>query len=320
MSRQANQAEVDAVLTTIEAKHVRFVNLEFTDVIGMAKCVTIPVEQFPDCISRGKWFDGSAIEGFARVAESDMYLFPDLVTFTILPDTVRPYVGMANTDMVSDNDVVARVICDVRTPDGERFDGDPRATLFHALQVAEEMGLPRPPKQFAYRPISLEPVDGALFDALARLVRLIAEPALISALAPLIRREITIRLLAGPHGPHLLHVVAAGSPSQQIAKVMSWLKLNFHRTLRMDELATGAHMSPSTFRQHFRDIAGMSPLQYQKQLRLQEARQLMLNEKLDASVAGMRVGYESVSQFSREYSRLFGAPPQRDIRRLRLSP
>lgn len=188
------------------------------------------------------------------------------------------------------------------------------------LQVAEEMGLPRPPKQFAYRPISLEPVDGALFDALARLVRLIAEPALISALAPLIRREITIRLLAGPHGPHLLHVVAAGSPSQQIAKVMSWLKLNFHRTLRMDELATGAHMSPSTFRQHFRDIAGMSPLQYQKQLRLQEARQLMLNEKLDASVAGMRVGYESVSQFSREYSRLFGAPPQRDIRRLRLSP
>ncbi|HET7639861.1 MAG TPA: type I glutamate--ammonia ligase [Ktedonobacteraceae bacterium] len=140
MSRQANQAEVDAVLTTIEAEHVRFVNLEFTDVIGMAKCVTIPVEQFPDCISRGKWFDGSAIEGFARVAESDMYLFPDLVTFTILPDTVRPHVGMAATDMASDEDVVARVICDVCTPDGERFDGDPRATLFQALQLAEEMG------------------------------------------------------------------------------------------------------------------------------------------------------------------------------------
>jgi AraC-like DNA-binding protein len=84
-------------------------------------------------------------------------------------------------------------------------------------------------------------------------------------------------------------------------------------------LALDAHMSPSTFRQHFREIAGMSPLQYQKQLRLQEARQLMLNEKLDASVAGTRVGYESVSQFNREYSRLFGAPPQRDIRRMRLS-
>ena len=187
------------------------------------------------------------------------------------------------------------------------------------LEVAEEMGLPQPPRHHVYRPISLEPLDAALLDALARLVRLIAEPALIPALAPLIQREITIRLLAGPHGPHLLHVVAAGSPSQQIAKVMSWLKVNFHRTLRMDKLATGAHMSPSTFRHHFREIAGMSPLQYQKQLRLQEARQLMLNEKLDASIAGMRVGYESVSQFSREYSRLFGAPPQRDIKRLRLS-
>jgi AraC-like DNA-binding protein len=187
------------------------------------------------------------------------------------------------------------------------------------LEVAEEMGLPQPSRHHVYRPISFEPLDAALLDALARLVQLIAERPLISALAPLIQREITIRLLAGPHGPHLLHVVAIGSPSQQIAKVMSWLKRNFHRTLRMDELATSAHMSPSTFRQRFREIAGMSPLQYQKQLRLQEARQLMLNEKLDASVAGTRVGYESVSQFSREYSRLFGAPPQRDIRRMRLS-
>lgn len=187
------------------------------------------------------------------------------------------------------------------------------------LEAAQEMGLPQPPRQFAYRPISLEPIDCALLDALTRLLRLASEPALIATLAPLIRREITIRLLAGPHGPHLRHLVAAGSPSQQIAKAMAWLKLNFHRTLSMDELAAGAHMSPSTFRQHFRDIAGMSPLQYQKQLRLQAARQLMLNEKLEASVAGMRVGYESVSQFSREYSRLFGDPPQRDIRRLRMS-
>lgn len=187
------------------------------------------------------------------------------------------------------------------------------------FEVAQEMGLPQPPRQSAYLPISLEPIDCGLADALTRLLRLASEPTLIATLAPLIRREITIRLLAGPHGLHLRHLVAAGSPSQQIAKVMTWLKLNFHRTLSMDELAAGAHMSPSTFRQHFRDIAGMSPLQYQKQLRLQEARQLMLNEKLEASVAGIRVGYESVSQFSREYSRLFGDPPQRDIRRLRMS-
>jgi AraC-like DNA-binding protein len=187
------------------------------------------------------------------------------------------------------------------------------------LDAAQEMGLPLPPRQFAFRPISLEPIDCALADALTRLLRLAVEPALIATLAPLIRREITIRLLAGPHGLHLRHLVAVGSPSQQIAKAMTWLKLNFHRTLSMDELAAGAHMSPSTFRQHFRDIAGMSPLQYQKQLRLQAARQLMLNEKLEASVAGIRVGYESVLQFSREYSRLFGDPPQRDIRRLRMS-
>src|SRR5260221_9533760 len=127
MSRQANQTEADAVLATIEAEHVRFVNLEFTDVVGMAKCVTIPVEQFPDCISRGKWFDGSAIEGFARVVESDMYLFPDLVTFTILPDTVRPHVGMAATEKGSADHVLARGIFVVRTPCVERFDGAPRA-------------------------------------------------------------------------------------------------------------------------------------------------------------------------------------------------
>jgi len=187
------------------------------------------------------------------------------------------------------------------------------------LEIAAGMGMPQPLRHHTYRPISFEPLNEALLDALARLVRLHAEPVLVSALAPLIQREITIRLLSGPHGPHLRHVVATGSPSQQIAKAMSWLKLNFHRTLRMETLATGAHMSQSTFRQHFREIAGMSPLQYQKQLRLQEARQLMLNEKVDASVAGTRVGYESVSQFSREYSRLFGEPPQRDVRRMRLS-
>src|ERR1700737_2097655 len=89
MSEQEHQTERDRILATLEAERVRFVNLEFTDVVGMAKCVTIPVEQFPDCLAHGKWFDGSAIEGFARVAESDMYLFPDLATFAILPGKVR---------------------------------------------------------------------------------------------------------------------------------------------------------------------------------------------------------------------------------------
>src|SRR6266853_6500081 len=138
MSEQQDQDVKDRILATIEAEGVRFVNLEFTDVVGMAKCVTIPVEQFPDCLTHGKWFDGSAIEGFARVAESDMYLFPDLATFAILPGKVRPQAtdqaAPAYNEQESGEDVVARIICDVRTRNGERCDGDPRATLLRALE------------------------------------------------------------------------------------------------------------------------------------------------------------------------------------------
>ncbi|SFV11726.1 AraC family transcriptional regulator [Pseudoduganella namucuonensis] len=186
------------------------------------------------------------------------------------------------------------------------------------MQLAAEMDLP-PVKEYTYRAMSIGPLDEELLAALLRLVRLLDDPRLIPQLAPLIQQEITVRLLAGPHGPTLRHLVSAGSPGQQIAKAMAWLKQHFSQTLKVDELAASAHMSPSTFRQHFRAVAGMSPLQYQKQLRLQEARLLMLNQSLDAGSAGVRVGYESASQFSREYSRLFGAPPQRDIQRLRLA-
>ncbi len=131
----------EQILATIQQQRVRFVNLEFTDVVGMAKCVTIPVEQFPDCLTHGKWFDGSSLEGFARIAESDMYLFPDLSTFAVLPGTVRPASLSSNNELLEyTDDAVARVICDVRTPDGERFDGDPRATLLQVLEMARELG------------------------------------------------------------------------------------------------------------------------------------------------------------------------------------
>ena len=185
------------------------------------------------------------------------------------------------------------------------------------VQIATELDVARPRGADAYRSISFAPLAPALLEALVRLVRLLDEPTLAPRLAPLIQQEIVLRLLTGPHGPQLLHLVASGSPSQQIAKSVSWLKQNFVETLRIDDVAHRAHMSPSTFRQHFRALTGVSPLQYQKQLRLQEARQLMLNENLDAGSAAGRVGYESPSQFSREYSRLFGAPPQRDVTRLR---
>jgi AraC-like DNA-binding protein len=187
------------------------------------------------------------------------------------------------------------------------------------MQIASEMELPRPGRDCSCQPITIEKLDPALVDALIRLVKLLDEPALVPRLAPLIEQEITVRLLTGPHGPQLRHLVTAGSPSQQIAKIVAWLKQNFAQSLHVDELAVRASMSPSTFRQHFRAITGMSPLQFQKQLRLQEARQLMLNQNFDAGYAGGLVGYESASQFNREYSRLFGAPPQRDIKRMRLS-
>jgi AraC-like DNA-binding protein len=187
------------------------------------------------------------------------------------------------------------------------------------VQLAADIELTPIRKDHGYRSLSIETLDAALLEALVRLLALLEEPALLARLAPLIQEEITIRLLMGPHGMYLRQLASVGSPGQQIAKTVAWLKQHYAQAVDMEELAVRAHMSPSTFRQHFRDITGVSPLQYQKQLRLQEARQLMLNQDLDAGNASGRVGYESASQFSREYSRLFGAPPQRDIRRMRLN-
>jgi AraC-like DNA-binding protein len=184
-------------------------------------------------------------------------------------------------------------------------------------QQAADIDFPAPRKLATARALSVVTLDAGLREALTRLIHLLREPAMIPLLAPLIQQEIIVRLLHGQHGATLRHLVASGSPSQQIAKVISWLKQHYTDEVPMADLAARAHMSPSTFRQHFRTITGMSPLQYVKQLRLQEARQLMMNDNLDAGSAAVRVGYESASQFSREYCRLFGEPPQRDIRRIK---
>ncbi|HET8843997.1 MAG TPA: glutamine synthetase family protein [Ktedonobacteraceae bacterium] len=143
MADRQEPATRERIMKLIEVEKIRFINLEFTDVVGMAKSVTIPVDQFPACLESGRWFDGSAIESFARVAESDMYLFPDLSTFSFLP--VRGHLPVtiarpSSLDSADDEDVGARVICNVLTPAGERFDGDPRATLLRALDIAHEMG------------------------------------------------------------------------------------------------------------------------------------------------------------------------------------
>jgi AraC-like DNA-binding protein len=156
-----------------------------------------------------------------------------------------------------------------------------------------------------------------LLTAVQRLIELLADEKDIPILAPIIQREIIYRLLVGEQGTRLRQIASTGSQSHQIARAIDWLKANFTQSLRIDDLAAQASMSSSTFHHHFRSMTALSPLQFQKQLRLQEARRLMLAERLDAATAAFQVGYESPSQFSREYNRLFGSPPLRDIAKLR---
>jgi AraC-like DNA-binding protein len=184
-------------------------------------------------------------------------------------------------------------------------------------QLMVDSHLPQPRAQQSSRGMATGEVTLPLLNAFQRLIDLLAEPKDIPILAPIIQREIIYRLLVGDQGARLRQIASAGSQSQQIARAIDWLKGNFTRPLRIDDLATQVHMSPSTFHHHFRTVTAMSPLQFQKWLRLNEARRLMLTEDADAATAAFNVGYESPSHFSREYTRLFGAPPLRDIKNLR---
>jgi AraC-like DNA-binding protein len=165
----------------------------------------------------------------------------------------------------------------------------------------------------AERGLAVGRMTSALGESLVRLVRLLETPRDIAVLAPLMQREVLYRLLIGEQGARLRHLTAPDSQSQHVARAIGWLRTNYTQALKVDELAKVAAMSVSTFHHHFKAITAMSPLQYQKQLRLQEARRLMLADRMDAASAGQRVGYESASQFSREYGRFFGAPPRRDL-------
>lgn len=168
--------------------------------------------------------------------------------------------------------------------------------------------------------LAVYPGDPDLIDAACRLVKLLERPESIPALAPLIEREILYRLLAGPHGPMLRHLAAADSRLGQVSRAIARIRSGFRDRLRIREVAAAAGMSESSLHAHFKAITRMSPLEYQKQLRLQEARRLMLAEGASAGAAGFAVGYESPSQFSREYRRLFGAPPRQDIEHLQAAP
>ena len=165
--------------------------------------------------------------------------------------------------------------------------------------------------------VYLTPVDDCIVGAAIRLMECLAHPGDAELLGPLVTDEILIRLLRSPIGVRVAQMGFAESSVQRIAKAISWLRENYSQPMKVEELAEMVHMSVSSFHEHFKAVAAMSPLQYQKVLRLQEARRLMLSAMMDATAASQRVGYLSASQFSREYSRFFGSAPTRDIARLR---
>jgi AraC-like DNA-binding protein len=167
------------------------------------------------------------------------------------------------------------------------------------------------------RGIAAAPTEPLLLDAVTRFVALLDRPRDIGPLAPLVLREITYRVLTGPQGARLRQIASAGAPGHRIARAIRWLNDHFADPLEVEALARHVGLSPSAFHLHFKNVTALSPLQYQKRLRLQEARRLMLGEGLDAAEAAFRVGYESPSQFGREYRRMFGAPPRRDVSALK---
>jgi AraC-like DNA-binding protein len=171
--------------------------------------------------------------------------------------------------------------------------------------------------QGGMRGVAVTPASRELLDATLRLLRLLERPHDIAAMAPLIEQEILYRLLSGPCGARLLHIAMAEGQGQRVTRAVAWLREHFAQPLRIEALAEHVGMSESSLHHHFKAVTNMTPMQYQKQLRLYEARRLMLAEGLDVGAAGYSVGYQSPSQFSREYRRLYGLSPARDVEALR---
>ncbi len=167
------------------------------------------------------------------------------------------------------------------------------------------------------RAVDVSPLDARLLDATLRLVRLADDPAEYRVLAPLVVREIVYRLLKGAQGSRLRHLATLGGDDHRMVRAVKRLTEDYKKPLRVEDVATKLGMSTSGFHAHFKSVTAMSPLQFQRQLRMQEARRLMLAENLDAGEAGYRVGYDDQSHFSREYKKHFGKPPMRDVERLR---
>lgn len=195
------------------------------------------------------------------------------------------------------------------------LDFDPIMLGDLAARVPPPPGTPSPPIGK-----TVSDAGPGLLDATLRLLRLLDDPAALPVLGPLAEQEIIYHLLAGPDGIRMRHITSSQGRVAQIGRAIAWIGQNFRERLSIERLAAETGMSPSSLHEHFRAVTAMTPLQFQKQLRLQEARSLMLLQDIDVTTAALRVGYESPTQFSREYRRHFGEPPARDIARLRASP
>lgn len=185
------------------------------------------------------------------------------------------------------------------------------------LEVLREFQMGVNKKEHTKRGIYVNLIELSLLDAVARFVRLLDHPEDVPVLAPLIKKEIIFRVLQGRHGAAMGQMAVEGSSTYQISDAIHHIMNHYDQSIRVEELAEIANMGVSSLHRHFKEVTAMSPIQFQKQLRLQEARRLLLSETTDASDAAFRVGYESPSQFSREYSRLFGLPPKEDIKQFR---
>ncbi|NJM89656.1 MAG: AraC family transcriptional regulator [Hydrococcus sp. RU_2_2] len=203
------------------------------------------------------------------------------------------------------------------TPDKPYLGMKLNLDLMQLCDLVAQMSHSLNKKENSLRGISVSNADTGLIECAFRLVKLLDTPQHIPMLAPLITRELYYRLLVGEQGEAVRQIATSGSSMQRIARAINLIKAEFTQPIQIEDLARRVNMSTSSFHQHFKQVTSMSPLQYQKHLRLLEARRLMLAENADAAYAAYQVGYESPSQFSREYSRMFGAPPIRDIERLR---
>jgi AraC-like DNA-binding protein len=237
------------------------------------------------------------LQGRKQAQLGERVVHYDAMQCLLVPVTTLP-LGRVVEASIDKPYVCLRLSCETQALAELLLDGDaPAAEAEAGLQVA--------------------PVTAPLLDAAQRLLQLLDQPQDLKTLAPLLQREIFYRVLTGPLGPRLRALAQGDGVVRRVNRVIEQLTRRFDQPFSIDELAALAHMSPSTLHLRFKQLTALSPLQFQKNLRLQQARKLMLGDGLDAASAAHRVGYESPSQFSREYRRLFGAPPREDITLLR---